>query len=1130
MAILLCIATPLMITVFTPVTASAQIEWKDPLVTGAVGHQINPSIARPSQSDYTIVAWQDQRDAGAGWDIFIQKMSNTTGLPMWLPPDGVLVCGMPGDQIEPRAAFDELGGVIVTWIDSRNGAGTAVFAQRLDVTTGEIDPNWPATGSPVREHNSPVEHVRIVGNGDGAYITWLDHRFTPMGSGNDRRVFVQYLLSSTASWPQGGGFLWVQDGLQVAVNPGDDQEYPEIARDYIWLPDANQYVKTGCVIAYQNYTQHPNQQWYWNVSVNNFDASGNRRYGANDIPLATFESHQLYPRIVCGGAEPSADQPRAIVVWQDSRENPAIPRYDIMAQVVYADGSVSAPGTGEVICDVQQTQRRPVLALYERPEHWPNYGDPYIPYVSVAWEDMRDTLTTGIDLYGATLNARFIGLDNPSGSTGEAISQLPGLQTNPAIDHIGASNDLNIAWEHPSPYVGQSPNSDIHHQRAWIPSWYYLRATNGWPVTEAKSDQVTPEVGGEVFVFQDRRRGIITNDNRDDWDIHCQIAGECVGPTAMRWRDMWAKVTNISNALGYRMTTDDEHNVFVVWDEIRYPSEGRQVFVQKFDKHGVPRWTFGGVQVSNIDPALPTDDAKLADVAIDGNYGAQIVWQQTGPATEQVVYAHVPYDGDVTAASFEELDPPLGGGSLGLKEPRLVYSPAIGRIPAWGDGAIVVLRDSTAASVGRVYYRMDIGATPMTAYGPDAIPTGVQAIPYYYGLELVYDGDGGAHILSRAEDPAGPDKFINVTSMEAVNAAPPFIVHHDETRAFTDFNGYDIDVDLAWPAPHRPLLVYCISGPLLANVDIVITSYNNSFAVAVDGFSGLPIMIAGGHVPSQPKVVSDRIGLNGADYGGMLLAWDLEYPNPQLQRVHKVQSEHVLLYNDMMVPPMRVELDISMDLLESTWPEITYAEPQFAGQEPMAMIVWEGGGESSSCYPPRPTEIYTQYVGYEDPYRSLYWNQEMMVAPGPGNYHQRRPTIQPSEDGTYTVFWLDNWGGYAGPMGTRFYHIDGQHIGWKKKAEKPTATDFVVSVYPNPAHASQDAVRVHIDNDRDEYVRVRINDLLGRTVETLHDGELRAGARTFDAIFPRGRLHAGTYFVTVQSATRRSIVSLVVLP
>jgi hypothetical protein len=598
----------------------------------------------------------------------------------------------------------------------------------------------------------------------------------------------------------------------------------------------------------------------------------------------------------------------------------------------------------------------------------------------------------------------------------------------------------------------------------------------------------------------------------------------------MRWRDMWAKVTNISDAQSYRMTTDDERNVFVVWDEIRYPSEGRQVYIQKFDKDGVPRWEHGGVQLSDIDPSHPTSNARLADVAKDGDGGAQVVWQQTGDVSEQVLYAHVPYDGVVTAALIKELAPPLGGGSLGFVEPRIVYTAQTGRHLSWNDGAIVVLRDSTAASVDRILFRMGIGAPPEIHTGPMLIPEGVNAIPFYYGLEIISDGVGGVHILSRTEDPAGPDKFINVTSMEEISLPPYFDNHQDETMAFVDFNGYDIDVDLDWPVPHRPLLVYCISGPL-ANVDIVIASYNSSFAAPPPvGFSGLPFMIPVGHVPSQPKVVSDRIDLNGAGYGGMLLAWNLEYTNPQLQRVHKVQSEHLLLWNDGWIPPNRLPLDVSTELTASTWPDITYAEPQVAGQEPMAMLVWEGGGETSNCSPPRPTEIYTQYVGYEDPYRGLYWNQEMMVAPGPGNYHQRRPTVQPSDDGTYSVFWLDTWGGTASPMGTRFYHIDGQYIGWKKKTEQAKTTDFVVSVYPNPVNPARGALRIHIDNEREEYVRVRINDLLGRTVETLHDGELRAGATTFEATFPQGRLRAGTYFVTVQSASRRSIISLVVLP
>lgn len=1115
LAVSLSIVTPLMITAFTPMSASAQIEWKDPLINGAIGDQINPSVARPSQADYTYVVWQDDRGQGSEFDIYVQKIDNFTGLPQW-PPEGVLVCGAAEAQIEPRAAFDSLGGVIVTWLDARNGYFSAIYAQRIDATTGNVDPNWLADGMPVREIDNEVEHVRIVGNGDGAYITWLDHRSAAAGSGG-RLVYAQYILSATGNWPQ--GVNWVQDGIPVSTNPGDDQEYPEIARDYIFKPDANQVTKAGCVIAYQDKTQHGNGIDYWNVKATNIDADGFPQYGGTDITLAAIDADQLNPRIVCGGAEATAIVPRAIVVWQDARQDPNAPLYDIMAQVVYANGTVSSPGSGEVICDMADSQILPIPVLYERPEHYPNYGDPYIPYVTVVWQDLRDVQTSGIDLYGGTLDARFIALANPSGSAGELVCALGSDQTEHALDHINGGDEVNIAWRTPGAYQGGYPNADIHHQKVTIPSWSFQRPYNGWPVTEAKGDQILPEVSSEVMVFQDRRRQPIVNDNRNDWDVRAQISGECVGPTAMRWRDMWAKVTNISDAEGYRMATDEEHNVFVVWDEVRDSNQGRQVYIQKFDKHGVPRWDPGGVLVS--DPSV-TNDAGHADVTIDGSRGAQVAWQQHNIAgnIEEVVYGHIRYDAVVSRLTVS-----VPSTSLGIIEPRIVFTATSTR-NSWNEGAIIVaVNIITASTRERVLYRMDVVA--FLERKRFEIPT-VPGTATYEGLEAVSNGDGGAHILSRAESTTvPPTKYINVTSMVEVNVSPFFVAYQDEGLQYTAFNGYDIDVDLAWPVPHRPMLAYAMALPGL-DPELIISSYNGSQANAATRIIGIPWPDGGIATASQPSVVSDNY--DRGNVGGMLVAWNQEYVNGMAQLRNRVLSEHVYFSTNSWATPGQVSpLVLSMDLTEKTWPDIARMEYPIPGQEPLGMVVWEGGGETSSCSPPRPTEIYSQLAGYEvNVDRGLYWTQEMMVAPGPGNYHQRRPTIQPSDDGTFTAFWLDTWGGTASPMGTRMYRIDDDNIGWIKRSENTLPQNLTASVYPNPVNTDA-AITVLLSSERERYARVFITDALGRTVAELHDGILREGLTSIAAGLPRGQLPSGTYFVCTLTASGRILTSFIVL-
>jgi hypothetical protein len=644
-------------------------------------------------------------------------------------------------------------------------------------------------------------------------------------------------------------------------------------------------------------------------------------------------------------------------------------------------------------------------------------------------------------------------------------------------------------------------------------------------VTEAKGDQILPEVSGEVMVFQDRRRQPIVNDNRNDWDVRAQISGDCVGPTAMRWRDMWAKVTNGSDAEGYRMATDEEHNVFVVWDEVRDPNTTRQVYIQKFDKHGVPRWDLGGVRVS--DPAA-TSEAKLADVAVDNNKGAQVVWQQTSGGTEEVVYAHIGYDGilveDYNIPNEDAAVQALYTSSL---TPVIVFTPETPNI-GWGAWVAFIGVEATGDHE-RYIKRIEAGTGMKNAgYGrltPPVTPS------EYSDLKIVHHGADGVHLLSRwyNRTPGAPVRQINVTTI-VENAVPvsKFDQWQDQFFNYTDFTGYDIDVDVSWPVPHRPLLAVTLHRLGFAGVDLHIVSYNASFAGAGSRFSDNPwIYPVRSEIPSLPTVASDHVDVNG--YGGMLLAVDVEYTDPitSLQR-HKVQTAHVELDVVDLVRPPNSLMDVAIDLTAASWPDIAYAEPQFAGQEPMSMIVWEGGGETSSCSPPRPTEVYSQYVGYQSPYDGLYWNEEKMVAPGPGNYHQRRPTIQPSEDGTYTTFWLDTWGGTASPMGTRMYHIDGDNMGWKKRHPAPTPQSLAVSVYPNPVGPDA-GISIQLVSMRDQHARVLITDALGRTVAQLHDGMLREGVTTISSGLPRGQLLSGTYFVSTLTQSGRTVTSFIVL-
>jgi hypothetical protein len=213
---------------------------KDRYGTLAVGDQLNPSIARPAQDDFTVIVWEDERDGEK--DIYAQKIDNASGLPLWKPYDGVPVCTNAGVQRNPVAGYDSLGGVIISWEDFRtrqnapivDSTASEVYAHRIRLTDGSCDPTWDPTPGGIAitmNTNAIARDVRIAGTPDGAFITWTDYRNSsgyPSYIGKD--VYIQYILSPTATWPAGGS--WVANGINVAAQSGGDERRPDIVNGY----------------------------------------------------------------------------------------------------------------------------------------------------------------------------------------------------------------------------------------------------------------------------------------------------------------------------------------------------------------------------------------------------------------------------------------------------------------------------------------------------------------------------------------------------------------------------------------------------------------------------------------------------------------------------------------------------------------------------------------------------------------------------------------------------------------------------------------------------------------------------------------------------------------------------------
>ncbi|MBN1448514.1 MAG: hypothetical protein JXA28_11335, partial [Bacteroidetes bacterium] len=282
------------------------------------------------------------------------------------------------------------------------------------------------------------------------------------------------------------------------------------------------------------------------VYANRFDADGTQKWNNQDVRCATNDESQWYPRVVVLGRRHGAGDSAVVIVWQDVREDPG--------------HSIS-----------------------------------YLARVICVWEDLRDEGTTGVDIDGAVMNGITEGILTPGGTDGDEVCVRSEDQRYPKVDNYLDDPEAYIVWLH-DPSSGYS---DIWYNDVSLTTlqWTWTQGV-GLEVTGAKNDQFSPQVGGDVFVYADYRRQPITYDNTSDWNIYAETPGECVGDKYMDWRDMFAEVTTTGDAEHMRFVLGDEYNTFVVWEEAGSGHGEQNVYIQKLDVDGVPRWENSGIRLN----------------------------------------------------------------------------------------------------------------------------------------------------------------------------------------------------------------------------------------------------------------------------------------------------------------------------------------------------------------------------------------------------------------------------------------------------------------------------------------------------------------------------------------------------
>ena len=1086
-----------------PPYCTAQLNMMNNYVCTDTLYQYAPVAARPTQADSTVFVWVT--GSGDSTTVYAQKVDNASGLPQWTPYDGVAVCTVAGHKRNPVAVYDTMGGVIIGWEDYRHRIGAPldadstsceIYAQRLFLHDGRQDPTWNAGGAygagmPVcAGTNAPARHLRMTGTPDGAYFAWTDYRNSSGYPDFDNRdVYCQYLLSLTASPPQGGN--WVRNGIRATHQSDGNQQYPDVCTDFV----RDGVARFGCCLVYED-DGDGTFRVRANTVVSDGSFNGNFDDGTGtDIRLSDHDAQQRRPRIASSAVLGEEKAPHgACAVWEHVDDGSG--ETDIHGQQ-FDERAIPLVSPDMEICTASGMQGNACVAAYD-------------DQAVVAWEDHRNFSTHGIDVYGNVLD---LSTGNPefTPGTARALSTAAYDQRAPDADFDFAREMMYVCWEDHRDSL--TSGADIYAQG--IDCLYptqFRWGTGGRRVSAYFGDQVLPRIAGEVVVWQDGRRTGIAGDSREDTDVYCELFGdECDYVTDMHWRDVYAKHTRGNAAEEHRMAVDAEGNRYMIWSEERGSAGGKAVWIQKFDRRGVPRWLNDGVMLSD-DQVYASDP----DVCPDGEGGAYAVWLEVN---QEVKLTRVPARGipaqtvDVTSTG---------------SEPRVVENRTLSTI----GGCFVAYIDGSKVLITR--YSSALQASQPQPYRCTSPVNLKLTTNYENGVWFGVIGDGDLKVGFWDGSNPGPIGSV-VGSLDYDIVTDRFAYRNTVAKG----NG---------ATDHDLLVAYVETGN--GNLE-VLRFYKNNVGIADLGSITIAddLSYVNWQGACSPAIAIDSVDTypddDDQDIGGAIVAWANRYEhtvthdtyyNVQTNRVvwdWNANSGYMWSRDISQSPAMAPILDSVLAFEPRV--DIAMMPNGFDENDPghrFGMVVWETD-RRQGCSPSYRT-IASQRVNYAIPYsapgdpRKLWGSYGKPLSPGLGGYQQSEPIALTPEIGAeergVAVIWLDERSGRPCLVGTTAYDAGGA-IAWEKEVAESVPSSVPVdidldAVYPNPVPAGAVcAVRLTVSGSP-RSVRLGVYDMLGRLRASVVDRQVDAGSHTvrFD---PSGAgLPSGMYRLVLNDGER----------
>lgn len=456
--------------------------------------------------------------------------------------NGDSLCTAAGVQQNAAAVSDGSGGTIVVWRDQRNGSGNGDLYARSISSTGVL--RWAATGIPVcTAINTQTNQQVTTDDKGGAIAVWEDSRKTVAGSA----IYAQRIRAN-------GNIAWTLNGVAVDTTTGY-QTQPSI------VPDG----ASGAIVAWTASRGGRSQ-----VYAQRLDSTGVAKWTASGIPVAPTLTEETYVVMAADGSN------GALLAWSDARST-AGGYNSIYAQRITLAGGTAAgwSATGVSVCDATHSPSVPQIAQSDS-------GGAVI-----CWEDYRDYLNTGANIYAQRIQA--------DGTPRWAVDGVPVCaygsdQLYPEVVTDGVGGAI-FSWQ--DQRAGMA-NANFFSQRLaanGTPQWTLDGISLCTALSHRSDMTMIPDgAGGAIGAWVDYRSGVAT-------DIYAQRVS---GAGALPWGANAVAICDTTNDQQLPVLVSDGANGAVIaWHDNR--ASNYDIYAQHITSAGA----VGGGGSTAVDLALP---------------------------------------------------------------------------------------------------------------------------------------------------------------------------------------------------------------------------------------------------------------------------------------------------------------------------------------------------------------------------------------------------------------------------------------------------------------------------------------------------------------------------------------------